>query len=175
MRWKNWGELRIDEFSRRRLIENQDTVNELTAGIQELQNEVNCMSDSRDCKDAESVRSQAVLWECRAATMGRQRFGIRMGDRETFFANPRASSSSLVPGELNPWISHVTEDTLVRTNTGDPLHVMNVRFQTQSWIRNFRRDRQPEIHSTPREGIFSKNYEADQQRLQIFTLTNSLL
>ena len=50
-------ELRIDEFSRRRLIENQDTINELTARIQELQNEVTCMNDSRVFKDAESVRS----------------------------------------------------------------------------------------------------------------------
>ena len=47
----------FDEFSRRTLIENQDTILELTARIQELQNEVNCMSDSRDFKDAESVRS----------------------------------------------------------------------------------------------------------------------
>ena len=54
---KRVQELRIDEFSRRRLIENQDTIHELTARIQELQNEVNCMNDSRDFKDAESVRS----------------------------------------------------------------------------------------------------------------------
>ena len=54
---KRVQELRIDEFSRRRLIENQDTINELTARIQELQNEVNCMNDSRDFQDAESVRS----------------------------------------------------------------------------------------------------------------------
>ena len=47
----------FDEFSRRRLSENQDTNLELTARIQELQNEVNCMSDSRDFRDAESVRS----------------------------------------------------------------------------------------------------------------------
>ena len=46
---------RFDEFSRRRLIENQDTVDELTARIRELQNEANCLSDSRDLKDAESV------------------------------------------------------------------------------------------------------------------------
>ena len=39
---------RFDEFSKRRLIENQDTINELTARIQELHNEVNCMNDSRD-------------------------------------------------------------------------------------------------------------------------------
>ena len=54
---KRVQELRIDEFSRRRLNENQDTINELTVRIQELQNEVNCMNDSRDSKDAESVRS----------------------------------------------------------------------------------------------------------------------
>ena len=39
---------RVDEFSRRRLMDNQDTVNELTARIQGLQNEVNCLNDSRD-------------------------------------------------------------------------------------------------------------------------------
>ena len=54
---KRVQELRIDEFSRRRLIENQDTFNELTARTQELQNEVVCMNDSRDFKDAESVRN----------------------------------------------------------------------------------------------------------------------
>ena len=45
---KRVQELRIDEFSRRRLIENQDTINELTARIQGLQNEVNCINNSRD-------------------------------------------------------------------------------------------------------------------------------
>ena len=54
---KRVQELRIDESSRRRLIENQDTINELTARIQELQNEVNCMNDLRNFQDAEPVRS----------------------------------------------------------------------------------------------------------------------
>ena len=53
---KKVQELRVDESSRRRLIENQDTITELKARIQELQNEGNCMNDSRDFKDAESVR-----------------------------------------------------------------------------------------------------------------------
>ena len=35
----------------------QNTIMELRARIQELQNEVNCMNDSRDFRDAESVRS----------------------------------------------------------------------------------------------------------------------
>ena len=45
----------FDTFSKRKLIEDRDTILELTAKIQELQNEVNCMNDSRDFKDAESV------------------------------------------------------------------------------------------------------------------------
>ena len=45
------------EFSRRRMIENQDTILSFTARIQELPKEVDCLDDSRDCKDAESVRS----------------------------------------------------------------------------------------------------------------------
>ena len=54
---KRVQELRVDESSRRRLVEDRDTVLELTARIQELQNEVHCMNDSRDFKDAESVRT----------------------------------------------------------------------------------------------------------------------
>ena len=45
------------KFLRRRLIEDRDTFLVLTAEIQELQNEVNCLIDSRILKDAESVRS----------------------------------------------------------------------------------------------------------------------
>ena len=38
---KRVQELRVEKFSRRRFIENQNTVDELTARIQELQKEVN--------------------------------------------------------------------------------------------------------------------------------------
>ena len=44
--------------SRRKFVEDRDTIFELTAKIQELQNEINCMNDSRDFQDAESVRSE---------------------------------------------------------------------------------------------------------------------
>ena len=40
----------FDTVSWRKLIEDGDTILELTAKIQELQNEVNCMNDSRDFK-----------------------------------------------------------------------------------------------------------------------------
>ena len=47
----------LDTVARRRLVEDQDTILELTGKIQDLQNAINCMNDSRDFQDAESVRS----------------------------------------------------------------------------------------------------------------------
>ena len=47
----------FDTFARRKLIEDQNTILELSDRVQELQNEVNCMNDSKDFQDAESVRS----------------------------------------------------------------------------------------------------------------------
>ena len=47
----------FDTIARRKLVEDRDTILELTDKIQELQNEINCMNDSRDFQDAESVRS----------------------------------------------------------------------------------------------------------------------
>ena len=48
----------FDTIARRRLVEDQDTILELTGKIQELQNEINCMNDSRDfqrCLDQYAV------------------------------------------------------------------------------------------------------------------------
>ena len=47
----------FDTISRRKLVEDRDTILELTAKIRELQNDVNCMNDSRYFQDAESVRT----------------------------------------------------------------------------------------------------------------------
>ena len=47
----------FDTIARRKLVEDRDTVLELTGKIQEIQNEINCMNDSRDFQDAESARS----------------------------------------------------------------------------------------------------------------------
>ena len=47
----------FDTIARRRLVEDQDTILELTGKKQDLQNEINCMNDSKDFQDAESVRS----------------------------------------------------------------------------------------------------------------------
>ena len=47
----------FDTIARRKLIEDQNTIMELSGRVQELQNEVNCVNDSKDFQDAESVRS----------------------------------------------------------------------------------------------------------------------
>ena len=47
----------FDTVARRRLVEDQDTILELVGKIQDLKNEINCMNDSKDFRDAESVRS----------------------------------------------------------------------------------------------------------------------
>ena len=47
----------FDTIARRRFVEDQDIILELTGKIHELQNEINCMNDSRDYQDAESIRS----------------------------------------------------------------------------------------------------------------------
>ena len=47
----------FDTIARRKLVEDQNTTLELSGRIQELQNEINCMIDSKEFQDAESIRS----------------------------------------------------------------------------------------------------------------------
>ena len=55
--FKKFQSSTFDTVARRRFVEDQDTILELTGKIQELQNEINCMNDSKDYQDAESIRS----------------------------------------------------------------------------------------------------------------------
>ena len=47
----------FDTLASKKLIEGQNPFGEFQGRVQELQNEVNCMNDSRDFQDVESVRS----------------------------------------------------------------------------------------------------------------------
>ena len=114
----------FDTIARRRLVEDQDTILELTGKIQELQNEINCMNDSRDFQDAESVRSgnshvtsRPVSFPPPPIPEGMLSSSIGMPSRReeppsiwdthgisgNVFANPVASSSAPYQQELNPW------------------------------------------------------------------------
>ena len=92
----------FDTIARRKLIEDQNTILELSCRVQDLHIEVNCMIDSKDFQDVEPVRSGnshvtsrpvliQYLKECcdilslrRAAERGRQAFGTHMVYLETF-------------------------------------------------------------------------------------------
>ena len=116
----------FDTIARKKLVEDRDTILELTGKIQELQNETNCMNDSRDSQDAESVRSGQSHVPSQPAFFSpyRDPGGIlsrsrRMPSRKNgppslwdthgisgnVFANPTASSSAPCPQELSPWSS----------------------------------------------------------------------
>ena len=72
------------------------------------------------------------------------------------FANPTSSSSTPCPGGLNPWVSNVSEHTSPQ-----------VMGESQTPAPRCQSDRHPEIHSSLVRADYSKNYGADQQRLQI--------
>ena len=113
----------FDTIARRRVVEDRDTILELTSKIQELLIEkVNCMNDSRNLQDAESVRSghshvtsQPVFFPphpvpggmlSRSFGMPRRKDGpLSIWDTHGFsgnvFANPTASSSAFYPQESN--------------------------------------------------------------------------
>ena len=162
----------FDTFSRRKLIEDRDTFLELTAKIQGLQNEVNCRNDSRDFKDAESARSQPVSFPTSSSSWWnakpfsgnaepQRRAAKYMGLTwyiGNVFANPMAFSSAPYPQESNPWVSNVSEHTSPHVMSESQTPAQDQRCQSGQSARN---------SFVPCEGRFSKNYGADQQRLQI--------
>ena len=185
MRWMNWREsqdlnLREEDWSK------IETFLKFTAKIQELQNEVVCMNDSRDFKDAESstqctiprYQSTSVFptfsrslrnakpfcGNAEPATMGPPDVWDTHGKSGNVFVNPTASSSAHYPEGFNPWNSNVPEHTSA--------HVMSESQtpNTQFKIRDASQDRQPEIHSTLVREVFQRIMEQTHKRLQISDL-----
>ena len=173
----------FDTIARRKLIEDQNTILELSGTVQELQNEVNCMNDSKDFQDAESIRSGNSHVASRPVTfpphptpegMLRRSF-VSQSRREgppsmwdthgtsgNVFADPHASSSAPYPQELNQWNS-----------SEEPPHSSPVE-------KSERPEQNQDLRCQPGPsakhsfifsgGDSSKNYGADQQRLQISDL-----
>ena len=133
----------FDTFSRRTLNEDRDTILELTAKIQELQNGVRCMNDPRDFKlsargGQSHVTSRPVFFPLHPIPGGMLSRSLGMPSRSggppgigdthgvsgNVFANPAASSSAPYPQELNPWSSNVSEHTspLVMNESQTPVH-----------------------------------------------------
>ena len=174
----------FDTLARRKLIDNQNTIMELSDGVQELQNEVNCMNDSTDFQDAESVRSGISLVTSRPLSFTphpipegmlrpsfispRRKEGPPCiwdthGISGNVFANPHASSSAPHTQELNSWGTTIEE----------PLHMSTTeKSERQEQNRDLRCQSGPSAKDSVifSGGDSSKNYGADQQRLQISDL-----
>ena len=116
----------FDTIARRRLVEDQDTILKLSGRIQELQNEIIGMSDSKELQDAESIRSgnshvtsRPVSFPPHPIPEGMLRHSFMVPSRRegppsiwdthgtsgNIFANPDASSSAFFPQELHQWSS----------------------------------------------------------------------
>ena len=173
----------FDTIARRKLIEDQNTILGFSGRVQELQNEVNCMNDSMDFQDAESFRSgnshvtsRPVSFPPHPIPEGMLRHSFvslrrkegppsiwdTHGISGNVFANPPASSSAPYPQELKQWNLSIEE----------PLHTSTVEKSERPEHRDLRcqsgpSDKDSVIFSG---GDYSKNYGADQQRLQISDL-----
>ena len=173
----------FDTIARRKFIEDQNTILELSGRVQELQNEVNCMTDSKDFQDAESIRSgnshvtsRPVSFPPHPIPEGMLRHSFVSPSRRegppsiwdthgisgNVFANPDASSAPY-PQELNQWSSSIEV----------PLHSSMVeKSERQEQNQDLRCQSGPSAKDSVilSGGDSSKNYGADQQRLQISDL-----
>ena len=157
---------------------------ELTGKIQEVQNEINCMNDSKDFQDAESIRSgdshvtsRPVSFPPHPIPEGMLRHSFVTPSRRegppsiwhthgisgNVFVNPDASSSAPYPKELHQWSS----------STEEPLHSSTVeKSERQEQNQDLRCQSGPSAKNSVifSGGDSSKNYGADQQRPQISDL-----
>ena len=175
----------FDEFTQKKFIEDQKTIMELSGRLQELQNEVNFMNDSKDFMDAEStcsgnphVTSPPGLFPRHPPFEGmlRPSFSSQRQNEEppdvwdtsgisgNVFAHPQASSSAPYPQELNSTWKKTTEEPnhmSIAEKSGRPERDQDLRCQSGPSAKD------SVIFSS---GDSSKNYGADQQRLQISDL-----
>ena len=171
-------------MARRKCIEDQNTILELGQRVQELQNEINCLNDSKDFQDAEPIRSgnshvtsRPVSFPPHPIPEGMLRHSFVTPSRREgppsiwdthgisghVFANPDASSSAPYPQELIQWNSSIE----------DPLHSSTVeKCERPEQNQDLRCQSGPSAKNSVifSGGDSSKNYGADQQRLQISDL-----
>ena len=175
----------FDEFTQQKFIEDQKIIMELSGRLQELQNEVNCMNDSKDFQDAESTcsgnphvtsppgvfpRHPPFEGLLKPAFISQRQTEEPPNIRDTsgisgnVFAHPQTSSSAPYPQELNStWRKTIEEPIHMSTaeKSGIPERNQDLRCQSGPSAKD------SVIFSG---GDYSKNYGADQQRLQISDL-----
>ena len=191
-KWKNYENSRVLPSIRSRdenLSRIRTLFGELSGRVQELQNEVNCMNDSKDFQDAESVRSGNSHVTTRPVSfhpypipggMFRHSF-VSPSRREgppsiwdthgisgNVFANPHASPSAPCPQELHQW-----------NPSEEPLHSSTVeKSERPEQDQDLRCQSGPSAKDSVifSGGDSSNNYGKTNNdcRFWIFTLTSSL-
>ena len=180
----------FDTMARRKFIEDQNTILELGQRVQELQSDVNCMNDSKDFQDAESIRSgkfpryqstkvipyTSYTWRDVEAFIRiaapQRRAAMHLG--HTWYIGKRVCQSRFViirpyPQELHQWNSSREE----------PLHLSTVeKSEKQEQDQDLRCQCGPSAKDSVilSGGDSSKNYGQTNNdcRFRIFILTNSL-
>ena len=186
-KWKNWSDFRVvhsTPVARRSLVEDEDTILELTDKIQELQNEVNCMNDSRAFQEAESilsgnshVTSRPVSFPPRPIPEGMLSRSLGMPSRRegppsilghTWYIGKRFCKSSCV---IFSTLSAGIESMEFRKR-----RAASLIHSGKEWETNTRSTSEMPVGTVSQKislhsgGESSKNYWADQQRLQISDL-----
>ena len=175
----------FDEFTQQKFIEYQKIIMELSGRLQELQNEVNCRNDSKDFLDAESIcsgnshvtsppglfpRHPPFEGMLRPSFISQRQTEEPPNIRDTsgisgnVFAHPQTSSSAPYPQELNSTWRKTIEEPIHKSTaekSGRPERDPDLRCQSRPSAKD------SVIFSG---GDSSKNYGADQQRLQISDL-----
>ena len=101
------------------MVEDRDTILELSRRMQELQNEINWMNGSRDFQDAESVRSG----QCHI-----------ISQPTIFPLHPDYGGMLSCP--LNPWCSNLSEHTSPHVMSENRTRVQDQKFQSGPSARN---------------------------------------
>ena len=155
----------FDTIARRKLIEDQNTILELSGRVQELQNEVYCMNDSKDFQDAESVRSGNSHVTSRLVSFPPH--PIPEGMLRDSFVSPRRKEGP--PCIWDTWYigKRFCRSTCIFISS------LSSRIESMEFVnQDLRCQSGPSAKNSVifSGGDSSKNYGADQQRLQISDL-----
>ena len=172
-----------------KLIVDQNTIEELSGRLQELQNEVNCMNDSQDYQDAESVRSGNS--HVTSQPMSFPTHPIPEGMLRPSFVSPRRKEGPLSIWGYTWYIGkrYCKSTCFLYSSLSSRIESMEEIIEEPIHMSTAEKSERPEHNQDPRcrsgpsakdsvifsGGDSSKNYGADQQRLQISisTLTSS--
>ena len=112
---KRAQEMRVDEFSMQKFRESHATIQELTSQIQELQERVNCMNDSREFQDVDLICSRKLS---------------HVPSQPAVVPRPRSVLSRSQSLQYDTWNLSGTQETFFWQST------YNARFITDTLSRN---------------------------------------